>query len=335
MVPACGGTSTPPKAAETPQPAPGEKAATTGSAAPASTAPPTDQTRPPPADTAGPEGAIGDPKVTLVSPGKDPKAELRYAPKANQTAATTMTMELGLASKIGDQSMPAVSLPKMVAELTTHVTTVAPDGTISYDFEVKSAKAFRGKDVKPEVLKKVDAEFGKIAGLKGHATVTGRGMTRELQMDVPAASDPSVQQMVDSLRQSLRQMSNPLPEEPVGIGAKWDAEQAYRMQGMQFKQVSHSTLAARKGNKVTVQVEIEQSAEPQAIQLPNIPPGAQAKLVSLSSHGNGKLQTDLTRLTPFKSDMALISKIEIEASQGTQTNRLVTDVTMKMEMKSP
>jgi len=332
---ACAGGGTPPKSADTVQPAPAQSTTPPPSTAPgAPEALPAEPGKPSPEPQAAGEAVASEPKVTLVSPGKDPKAELRYTPKVNQSDTTTMGIEIGVVLKLGGQSAPSVNLPKMVAEVVTHVTSVAPDGAISYDFEVKTAKALAGKDVKPEVQKKIDSEFAKIAGIKGRAVVDARGITRDLQMDIPAGVDPSVQQVMGSFRQSMRHMSNPLPVEPVGIGAKWDAEQSFSNQGIQLKQLTHSTLLAHKGSKITLAMEFEQRAEPQPLQLPTLPPGTQAKLAVMSGHGRGELQGDLTRLAPVKSNAALESHSEIEASQGAQSSRLVTDLIMKMDFKS-
>jgi len=334
-VSACAGGGTPAKSAETVQPAPAQSTAPLPSTAPeapeAARAEPGKPSSEPQvvAETAG-----GEPKVTLVSPGKDPKGELRYTPKVNQTDTLTMTIEMGVVMKLGGQSAPSVNLPKMASELVTRVTSIAPDGAISYDFEVKTAKALASKDVKPDVLKKIDSEFAKIAGIKGRAVVDARGITRDLQMDIPAGVDPSVEQVIGSLRQSMRHMSNPLPIEPVGIGAKWDAEQTFGSQGIQLKQLTHSTLLSHKGSKITLAIEFEQHADPQSLHLPTLPPGTQAKLAVMTGHGKGDLQSDLTRLAPVKSTAAVESHSEIEASQGAQSSRLVTDLLMKIDFKS-
>lgn len=328
----CGGSSAPPKAPESNAPAP-----TASASAPTDTAPSATATAPvapePPRETAGPTEPA-PPTVKLIAPGKDPKAELRYAPKPNQKTTLTMTMEMGMTMKMGEQSAPAVVVPKMVSDIVTQVTSVAPDGTISYDFKVENAKAIPAKNVAPEVLKQVDAAFAKIAGLKGHAVVDARGTSRDVQMEIPPDLDPAAGQMMETMRQNIQQFSNPLPEEPVGIGAKWDTEQRIPTNAMLVKQTTHSTLTARDGNKFTVKLELEQTADPQVMHLPGLPQGAEAKLVSLDSHGKGELKCDLARIAPVTSTVAIDSRSQMEISQNGQSLPMTMGVSVKVGNKS-
>ena len=245
-----------------------------------------------------------------------------------------MAMELGMTMKLGEKEAPAIALPKIVLEMTTHVTSVAPDGTISYEFHGTSAKAIGAPGVKPDVLAKIQGEIAKVSGIKGNAVVDSHGYARDVQIEMPPDLDPSVQQMADSVRSSLRQILNPLPEEPVGIGAKWDAEHRLPMAGTFMKQIAHSTLIARNGSKYSLAIELEQSAVPQALQLPNLPQGTQAKLVSLVGKGKGELKGDLARVTPIAWTMTLESRSTIEVSQGGESHPLSSSMTLKMDMKS-
>jgi hypothetical protein len=334
---ACGSSSTSAKAAEPTAPAPTSSSAPAPSAsvaqapAPAGQAPAGASAEPAPAP---PPPDFTDPKVTLVASGKDPKAELRYAPKVGQTSTLSMAMDLGMNMKMGEKAAPQIALPKMVIEMAIHVTSVAPDGKISYEFHGTNAKAIAAPGVKPEVLAKIQTEFAKLSRLKGSAVVDSRGYSRDLQMEIPPDLDPSMQQMMDSFRTSMRSISNPLPDEPVGIGAKWDAVQNIPIRGMVMKQITHSTLNTRNGSKYTLGVELEQSADPQILHLPNLPEGSQAKLVSVNGKGKGDLKGDLARVAPLASTIALESRTEIELSQGGQSLPLLTLMTMKMDMKS-
>lgn len=334
----CGGSAPPPEQpAESTQVVPPPSAEpVTG--APSASAQAAQPSAPAPDNTGSSASAASpsDPKVTLLSPGKDPKVELRYTPKANQTTKMTVLMSMGLTVRMGDKAQPPMKLPKMSTDMTMQVTGVAPDGAISYDFAIVSAKALPGKDVKPELMKQLDASFGKMVGLKGHAVVDSRGITRELTMDVPAGLDPSVTQLLDSMRQSMREMSNPLPLEPVGVGAKWDTEQRVVAQGMTIRQVTHSTLTKHQGTKITLDLEVEQAAGKQPIALPGAAAsGAKATLLGLKSTGKGSVDGDLSRIAPLKSHLDLDSHTEVSvAPDGAEPVTAATDLTMNMEFKS-
>src|SRR5689334_20392454 len=96
----CGGTAPPPAEPTDTNQSAAPPSAEPGNQPPAdsSAQPPTEEPKAAPA-AAEPDGPIGDPKVTVVSPGKDPKALLRYTPKAKQSVKMTMVMAMGLAMK--------------------------------------------------------------------------------------------------------------------------------------------------------------------------------------------------------------------------------------------
>jgi len=70
------------------------------------------------------------------------------------------------------------------------------------------------------------------------------------------------------------------------------------------------------------------------LHLPNLPPGAQAKLVSLNSHGKGELKCDLARIVPVASTIALESRSEMQISQGAESMPMTMAMTTKIDNKS-
>ena len=57
---------------------------------------------------------------------------------------------------------------------------------------------------------------------EGNLTYQFKVAAREADLKAPPGGSAQMQQSLENLRQSMRQMSAPLPEEPVGKGARWE-----------------------------------------------------------------------------------------------------------------
>jgi hypothetical protein len=319
---ACGGASSPAS-----DPSTGETPAAPAEAAPAEPAAPVAE---PDRETEPGQPTQTEPQVTLIDGGKDPKTELRFRAKPNRKEKLVLVMDMQISTELGGKAGPVMKLPKTQMSMDLQATSVAANGDIAYRFELKSVKVVPGKDTKPEVAKAMDGEFKKMEGLKGTAVIDSRGIAREAKFE---ETEPSMRELTEAMSLALNMISNPLPAEPVGLGAKWDSKLSSRQQGMVLQQINHATLESKKGDVIVIRLQIEQTAKPQLLSLPNLPPNAKAKLIELSSQGSGMLKSNLTRLVPVESQMDLKSRSAVEVGDGKQSTRLATDLILQMHIK--
>jgi hypothetical protein len=152
----------------------------------------------------------------------------------------------------------------------------------------------------PQVVQQMRVSMNSMVGLKGEGVVTSRGITKKATIHIPANADGMVRQSIEGMRQSLTQFSSPLPEEPVGIGAKWKVKAMINSGGMLFEQTSVMTLKSTEGDQLELDVELTQTADPQDVKAPNLPAGSM-KLKSLKTEGTSHILANLTKLVPEKS----------------------------------
>jgi hypothetical protein len=273
-----------------------------------------------------------EPTVTLVEAGAEPRTELRYAPKAKQKERLRMLMDLKLVTQIDGQARGVV-VPRMQIDMNLQISSVAANGDIDYDLELMSAKAQPTKDVPAEAMKALSAELKKVEGLKGHGTMDARGITKSFEIGVPKSIDPMVKQTLDQLSTAMQNIANPFPTEPVGVGAKWDVKVLYMQQGMRLEQVNHATLEAKKGNQLTVRMQIEQTAKPQPVPLSSLP-DATAHLLSLRTRGTALSKNDLRKLVPVSADfdMKIQMKVKVSESKSQKTHEVISELTMRTLM---
>jgi len=168
-------------------------------------------------DATASDGAPQGPEVVVLDAGAQPRHELRYDLIEGQTEGFAMTS--GGAGRFTDQGTrsPWVETPPFVTTGLSTVTAAKEDGT--YDIEMVIAEvAMTDDDVDPAVAEQLRVQ---MEGLLMRYRIDERG--RVLQSETtatPEALAAGVQPgMIDSMSV---QMVQPLPSEPVGVGAVWE-----------------------------------------------------------------------------------------------------------------
>src|SRR5262249_10525552 len=136
-----------------------------------------------------------------------------------------------------------------------------------------------------------------IKGLTSTGVMSNRGINKKIDVKVPPSSDPQMRQTMDQMRDSLSNMDAPLPEEAVGVGAKWEVKKPVHSQGMTLEQTADYQLVSLEGDLVNVSFTANQSAENQKIQSPGMG-GAQVNLIKMTVDAKGTRAADLSKLNP-------------------------------------
>lgn len=271
----------------------------------AAEAPPQAEKEAPPAEPAAPPA--GDPpsvtaKVTIVSPGEDPKV-LRYAFQKDQKKKFHLKLTVQPKITVSGQKMPEA--PKTAFEVTGTNTTeeVLPDGTAR---RVASFEKFTpGTAGLPEAAKaQLKSTFSALEGLKIQELLTPRGELRGVQIVELAAQNPGIYQLLENLQDGLSNAVLPLPEGPVGKGGEWTASQNTRTAGMEISQTTRFKIRDIKGDKIMVDVTFEQLGTPSKLEAAGMPAGASVELVSLKGEGKGKAEVNMKTLD-MSSDVSL------------------------------
>jgi len=296
-------------------------APTVGRAAPADApAKPLNETR-----KSGPSPGSA-PVVKLIKAGAEPHQKLRLEAKVGQSEKMKMVMDMNMDINLGGRAAPKASLPPMVMSMVLSVTDVKPNGDIRYDFELTKSDVGNRAGVAPQVAAAMKDALGKMVGMNGYAVVSDRGFNKDAALKLPPGADAQTQQVMAGMEQAMQQLSAPLPEEPVGIGAQWELRQALSQNGIAIQQVATYDLVGIDDKLITANVTLKQTAPSQTV---NLPTGDSMKLVSLNSDGSGDLKMRLDRLTPTASKMNLTSRAKMEiAAPKKQSMAMTTRITI-------
>ncbi|MEG4144926.1 hypothetical protein [Microcoleus sp. Pol12B5] len=273
------------------------------------------------------------PQVELLNPGVEPRQQLRLKPAINVKEITVMTVKMNMDISASGQSSAAAKIPVSVMTFETKVTKIDSNGDIYYEFAYTNANIVGDTgNTQPAALNAMRSALKNIVGVKGSFIMDNRGFHKGGDIILPAGADNNVKQMVRQMSKSLEQLGSPLPAEAVGKGAKWRVSSSSGFSGMNVNDIATYELASWQDGVVSMNVSIEQQANPQNISSPQLPAGSTLTLKSFSSQGRGKVTGRLDRLIPFRATVSISSNSEMSAKNAGSSEELTITTKMAMEM---
>lgn len=248
-------------------------------------------------------------EVVLKDAGEEPRRELRYTPEVGVTQRVEMTIRSRTTAEVDGTRYPTVRKPEIV-QTVEFVVDEVEDGLIHYSGRLVSleVKDVPGSD--PEERQRKDADLEPWRGLRFSATITDRGIVESVEFDTPgeelAPSD------LEDIEYIIREHAAPVPEEPVGLGAEWVVKYQPRFAGVTHDLKVTNRLVAIDEQGFTVRTESDLSAEPQAIDADDLPPGDTVRLVDMKGTGGGEFDLRFDAIAVVSGDLSGDSRSEVE-----------------------
>ncbi len=85
-----------------------------------------------------------------------------------------------------------------------------------------------------------------------------------------------------------------LPEEPVGLGARWETRKELTTYGFKVQQVDTYTLVDRVGDEIMLNISVQQLGSPQRLEFPE--EGIEISVESMSANASGQIILSLNAL---------------------------------------
>ena len=269
------------------------------------------------------------PIVTLMSAGAAPRSALRYAIAANYKTHMDMSMTMGMSMTMAGMPAQQMQLPAMKMGADVSVTNVTSAGDVSYEFAYTSVRLDDSGGVDPTLASLVQSMDADLKTVHGSATMTSRGATRDARMDTSKVTSPQMSQMLSSFSSSLDSLTVPLPEEAVGAGARWESRQTIQSGGFRVFQKTLWELVAVDGQTVKLKATVEQTAPPQPINNPSMPPGADVALEQFTGGGTGTVAINLDSMVPT-SELNSSTNMTMSVNAGGSAQRISVGSTLKM-----
>ncbi len=266
--------------------------------------------------------------LLILDYGAEPRAPLRYQFTAGQSERVTMEMAMGMSQEVNGQMVPVMQVPPVRSTMNVRVTDVAADGSARIEFDTHSAEAdlSRAGGAGDQAL--LSRTLAMQSQMKGWYRTDTRGRTLETGISMPDGAMPAAaSQVMNDLLGDQNETVQPLPEEAVGVGARWKVESRMTVAGATVVQTQEFTLRSRTGSRVELDARMTQG-------IPDLGTVAGAETVtgSSSSAGSGKLIIDLHKLTPVMT-MEINSGSNISApAQGGAATSMKMNMQMKMSV---
>jgi hypothetical protein len=273
------------------------------------------------------------PQVELLNPGVEPRQQLRLKPAIDVKETTVMTLKVDMEISALGRSSPVAKSPVSVMTFETKVTKIDPNGDIHYEFAYTNADITGDTgNTPPAARDAMRSALKSMVGMKGSFIIDNRGFNKGGNFILPQGADNNLKQMVGQMSKSIEQLASPLPAEAVGKGAKWRVSSSSDFSGMNLNDISTYELASWQDGVASLNVSIEQQANPQNITSPQLPPGTTLTLKSFASQGRGKVTARLDRLMPFRSTVSVSSNSEMSGKNAGSSEELTITTKMAMEM---
>ena len=270
-------------------------------------------------------------EIVLLDEGQGTKEPLRLAPAVGNQMELGADLTIQVTMEVDGQTMPNPGFPSVAMVLGVEVIDVDPGtGHITYNITYDTIELGTASEFPDEARAAINGVFQELKNLKLVLVGDNRGRVLEATVDAPDDLNPFLVQMLDSLSQSMKQVSAPLPEEAVGIGARWSITGAITTGGLTFDQTATYELVERTGDRFTVAVTVEQTAEPQSI-------GESALSVQITDYsatGNGNMVMDLAYPIPVSGLIDLISTTQLKPPHLDQTITSRAEVRMELSQQS-
>lgn len=279
------------------------------------------------------------PELELLDAGMEPRQKLRFSPVLNRrTEILTMTMDMDMEMTVEGEGSRGIDMPPVEIEFQVEVEKVDSNGDIHANFSCSRTDVVAEADTPPRLVQKLQEEIEKMVGFRTSFVMDSQGRAKDINLIVPDGMDPNLRQMFEQTMNSLGEISAPMPEEAVGVGAKWRVAGSPILNGIQMNQTVTYEIASIEGDRIILDTTLEQDAEPQKMTLPGLPPNATVNLESLDGSGRGQVTMDLNKIVPIAGNVSMDSNsqmvLQISENGRAKPKTLQMNTSVGMTMQS-
>ncbi|RVW09009.1 hypothetical protein EGT67_12650 [Prescottella agglutinans] len=236
----------------------------------------------------------------ILDAGAEPRAVVQLRPGQGTQQQTRLVTTADVSQQIDGQAAQDFSTPQLTIPLTALVTQAATDATPATTVDLTLGTPTTPEDETNELLTPAtDSHAGFTMNESGAITAL------RLRPD-PDAQNKARSMIEQAFFQAVYRMVA-FPAEPIGVGAVWKIHQQV-MSAIALDQVTTATLSARDGDRLTIDMQVEQFPKSPVFELPN---GAGTLDVdSYSLRGAGTVVIDL------RSPLPIDGSVTVEGTQS-------------------
>lgn len=273
------------------------------------------------------------PDVRVLTNGKEPRVQLRLAPKDGQSERFMLDMSMDMKMSMNGGEMPAQKLPTMRTLMNVVTSDIKPTGDFVRVTTIEKAQTLPTEGVMEQIRESVERAMEQMAGTETRELVSARGEVLESSMKAGKNADAKMAESMMAGANMSEQAAVPVPAEAMGVGAKWAYSLPVENQGMKMTMAIEVELLSVTDNEYTLGMKLVQSADKQKFNPPGMPEGMDTTLEEVKGMGTGKLVMNRSGMPLRAMDMDMDLKMKMSmAAEGAPAMKLDQSVKMKMKM---
>lgn len=227
--------------------------------------------------------------VVLLSPGTGPRRPLRSVLRDQATELAVWELSVRMTLSVGQMQPPEVRPPTVRLHVRSTVSEVDETGEAIVETIIEQVDVVPGSEGGTALEGSLNTALQPLTQTRIAAAVGPLGRVERVTFRPTDAPAPQLTTTLEAIRQALT-MLPPCPPDPVGRGARWRVESHPHTPLLSLDQLAEYRLPDVTAGPARVLGVLRQAAMPQAIALPNLPPGAKVTLKTLA--GNGTVRSD-------------------------------------------
>ncbi|MBL8887039.1 MAG: hypothetical protein JNK16_10280 [Phycisphaerales bacterium] len=284
------------------------------------------------APEAAPAPEVG-PTVKMIETGAEPRALARLALKPGDVQLVTMDMDMQMKMAMDGVASPTPRMPTVTFQMRIAVDEALPSGWWKYTCGITGLDVKATEQTPPEMATMMKALVSEMVGMTMSAEVDTLGHQRNFAV-VSKITNPMLLQQLESMKQSLTQMSLALPEPEIGVGAKWGVETVATLGGVSSRQRTTYRLISREGDTIRLGISVQQSPGEKDSPIRNLPEGITGTLIDLAGDSRGELLYNLTSVIAKEGRVTGESVVNMNMEGQGMKAKVDTQTTIAMTIRS-
>lgn len=266
--------------------------------------------------------------ITLLDAGQGELRALRWTPRVGVPVRARLSMQMRMDLAFDGQAMPSSPLPTIVFTMRVEAGEANAEGNFPITTTYESI-GLEG-ETNPMMRRALLDAMRPLEGATLAFEMTPLGVISSTNTsELP----PRVLEMLggqNGARQMIESIAQPMPAQPVGVGARWRLVQ--RMGGVNSPVITTTAtyeMVRRDGDRVELRMTGRQTGEPQEFDLPA--PDATAQLLSASGESTGSSTIELDTLVPIRAETSGRTTFKYEFTERGITQ--VVDQTVGVDLE--
>lgn len=268
-------------------------------------------------------------QIKLLEPGAEPRQVLRLQAKSQEVQRVKISARMTMGLSMPNQPGQTIKTPTAVMSATVTTQEANAQGEIGYEVVINDVTVQPEEGAMKELVVEMQKSLGAAKGMVLNGIMTDRYQTKKIEAKSSLPASPSAKEDLETLKETFSNSEFVLPEEAVGVGAKWELKHKKKKRGMLVDETIVHEITALEGSIVTVKSTLTQSGASQKISNPLMP----ALKVDMNKMTGTVLETttvDLTKAFPTQATVNESSEVNMSMANAGQKQTL----TMKSETQS-